>query len=203
MEQEEVKTGTTIIAFKFKDGVIIAADSRTSSGQYVESHITDKLTQVTPNIYCCRSGSAADTQIIVRTVQKHIKLMSCKEGTKPAVHRTARLIQEIIYKNEGLVAGIIVAGYDTEPRVCNVKVCGTLIEKDIALGGSGSIFIYSFCDTNFRNDMSLEEGLAFARQAVGLAIKRDTSSGGCIRIAAITENAVKRYFVPGDKVFVQ
>lgn len=203
MEDEEIMTGTTIMAFKYKDGVIIAADSRTSAGTFVASRITDKLTMVTPNIYCCRSGSAADTQIIVRNAEKQIKLLSHKENTRPSVCKTAQIIREIIYRNKSLLAGIIVAGYDTEPRVYNIKVCGTLIEDDIAIGGSGSAFIYGFCDTHFRPGMALEDGLAFARQAVGLAMKRDNSSGGCIRMAAITEDAVQRYFVPGDKVYAQ
>lgn len=204
MDTGEIMTGTTIMAFKYSEGVIIASDSRTSSGTFVASRITDKLTPITSNIFCCRSGSAADTQIITRNVQREIKLLSCKENTRPSVHKTARLISDIIYSNnEHLLAGIIVAGYDTAPRVYNIKACGSLLEQEISIGGSGSAFIYGFCDTHFKSGMSLEEGIAFARSAVGLAIKRDNSSGGCIRIAAIAEGNIQRYFVPGDKVYNQ
>ncbi|KAJ2343324.1 Proteasome subunit beta type-1, partial [Coemansia sp. RSA 2618] len=58
----EVNLGTTIMAVKFDGGVVIAADSRTSTGPYVANRVTDKLTKVNDLIYCCRSGSAADTQ---------------------------------------------------------------------------------------------------------------------------------------------
>lgn len=95
------------------------------------------------------------------------------------------------------------SGYDDAPRIYKVNVCGSMTEEEIALGGSGSAFIYGYCDTHFKKNMTLEESLDFARTAVGLAIKRDNSSGGVIRLASITEEGVKRYFVPGDKVYTQ
>ena len=51
------------MAVEFDGGVVIGADSRTSMGTFVHNRVTDKLTEVTDNIYCCRSGSAADTQV--------------------------------------------------------------------------------------------------------------------------------------------
>lgn len=60
---EPISTGTTLVAAHFRDGVVIAADSRTSTGSYVANRVTDKVTKITDTIYCCRSGSAADTQV--------------------------------------------------------------------------------------------------------------------------------------------
>ena len=57
------------MAAEYNGGVIIGADSRTSTGSYVANRVTDKLTQITDNIYCCRSGSAADTQAIADIVR--------------------------------------------------------------------------------------------------------------------------------------
>lgn len=51
---------------------MIGADSRTSSGIYVSNRVADKLTRITDNIYCCRSGSAADTQAIADIVAYHL-----------------------------------------------------------------------------------------------------------------------------------
>lgn len=56
------------MAVEFDGGVVIGADSRTSSGTYVSNRVTDKLTRITDKIYCCRSGSAADTQAIADIV---------------------------------------------------------------------------------------------------------------------------------------
>src|SRR5690242_4791052 len=49
---------------KFKGGVVLGADSRTSTGSYIANRVSDKLTFVHDRIYCCRSGSAADTQVL-------------------------------------------------------------------------------------------------------------------------------------------
>lgn len=56
------------MAVEFDGGVVIGADSRTSSGTYVSNRVTDKLTKISDKIYCCRSGSAADTQAIADIV---------------------------------------------------------------------------------------------------------------------------------------
>lgn len=39
---------------------------------YIANRVTDKLTKVTDHIYCCRSGSAADTQAIADVVAYHL-----------------------------------------------------------------------------------------------------------------------------------
>ncbi|KAF6016682.1 PSMB6 [Bugula neritina] len=72
----ELCTGTTIIAVQCQGGVIIGADSRTSTGAYVANRFTDKLTHVTDQIYCCRSGSAADTQAVTDAVKHHLGIYS-------------------------------------------------------------------------------------------------------------------------------
>jgi 20S proteasome alpha/beta subunit len=43
---------------------------------YVANRVTDKLTKITENIYCCRSGSAADTQAIADVVAYQLALHS-------------------------------------------------------------------------------------------------------------------------------
>jgi 20S proteasome subunit beta 1 len=51
------------MAVQFPGGVVIGADSRTTMGSYIANRVTDKLTYLHERIYCCRSGSAADTQV--------------------------------------------------------------------------------------------------------------------------------------------
>lgn len=62
------------MAVEFDGGVIIGADSRTTSGTYIVNRVTDKLTPVTDKIFCCRSGSAADTQDIADNVKYNLQL---------------------------------------------------------------------------------------------------------------------------------
>jgi len=49
------------MAVAFDGGVIMGADSRTSTGSYVANRVSDKITQLHDRIYVCRSGSAAGT----------------------------------------------------------------------------------------------------------------------------------------------
>lgn len=58
------QTGTTIVAVEYKDGVVLGADSRVSTGTYVSNRASDKITALADAIYLLRSGSAADTQAV-------------------------------------------------------------------------------------------------------------------------------------------
>ncbi|KAL5706669.1 proteasome endopeptidase complex [Ranunculus cassubicifolius] len=49
--------GTTIIGVTYDGGVVLGADSRTSTGMYVANRASDKITELTDNVYVCRSGS--------------------------------------------------------------------------------------------------------------------------------------------------
>lgn len=63
------------MAAEFEGGVVIGADSRTTSGTYIANRVSDKLTRVSDLIYCCRSGSAADTQAITDIVSYHVEFL--------------------------------------------------------------------------------------------------------------------------------
>ena len=62
------------MAVEYNGGVIIGADSRTSTGIYVANRVSDKLTKISDTIYCCRSGSSADTQATADLVKYRLSL---------------------------------------------------------------------------------------------------------------------------------
>ncbi|KYB24713.1 Proteasome subunit beta type-6-like Protein [Tribolium castaneum] len=106
-------TGTSIMAAEFNGGVIIGADSRTTTGAYIANRVTDKLTKVTDHIYCCRSGSAADTQAIADIVAYHLSFHGMELGEEPLVETGAAVFRELCYNyRDSLMAGILVAGWD-------------------------------------------------------------------------------------------
>lgn len=49
------------MAVIYDGGVLIGADSRTTSGTFIAHRAADKLDFVHDRIFCLRSGSAADT----------------------------------------------------------------------------------------------------------------------------------------------
>ena len=69
---EEESTGTSIMAVEFDGGVVVGADSRTTTGAYIPNRVTDKLNKISDHIFVCRSGSAADTQALADMVSYHL-----------------------------------------------------------------------------------------------------------------------------------
>lgn len=101
LKKGEVNLGTSIMAINFKDGVILAADSRTTTGAYIANRVTDKLTQVHDTIWCCRSGSAADTQAVADIVSYHLGMYGVMNGQDgPTTQTAAALFQELCYDNK-------------------------------------------------------------------------------------------------------
>lgn len=86
------------MATEFEDGVIIGADSRTSTGLYVANRVTDKLTKVSDLIYCCRSGSAADTQAIADAVSYSLNFHEVQTGKPPLVVEAASEFRKFCYQ---------------------------------------------------------------------------------------------------------
>lgn len=165
LKEGEVNLGTSIMAVAYDGGVVLGADSRTTMGPYIANRVTDKLTHITDRIYCCRSGSAADTQAVADMVAYYLSVYSVEHG-QPPVRTAASLFQEIVYQNkDALSASIIIAGWDPKKggSVFNVPLGGGLFEQPWAIGGSGSSYIYGFCDSNWKPGMTKEETLEFVK----------------------------------------
>lgn len=195
--------GTTIMAVAFEGGVVMGADSRTSTGSYVANRVSDKLTPVSDNIYCCRSGSAADTQAVSDIVRYYLQLHTTEVGGKPLVATAAKLFSDLCYQNKDrLLAGIIVGGWDKQKggQCYSISLGGSLVPQDFAVGGSGSTYVYGYLDANYKKGMSKEECCKFVSTAISHAMARDGSSGGVVRLAIIDKEGVERRFLPGDKL---
>ncbi len=79
------------------------------------------MTPLSEQIFCLRSGSAADTQAIADFVKYNLEFHEMETGQEPLVNTAAYLAKSIIYNNkERLLASLIVAGYDKQKggQVC-------------------------------------------------------------------------------------
>lgn len=90
----------TSMAINFRDGVILGADSRTTTGAYIANRVTDKLTQVHDTIWCCRSGSAADTQAVADIVRYYLDLYDITNNEPPTTQTAAAIFQDLCYDNK-------------------------------------------------------------------------------------------------------
>nr|XP_023651935.1 proteasome subunit beta type-6-B like protein [Paramormyrops kingsleyae] len=198
-----VSTGTTILAAKFNGGVLIGSDSRASIGSYVSSKAINKLIQVHDKIFCCIAGSLADAQAATRAAKFQLSFHSIQMDSPPLVKAAASVMRDLCYSNrEDLQAGFITAGWDRKkgPQVYTVSLGGMLVSQPFTIAGSGSTYIYGYVDAKYRPDMSREECLQFATNALTLAIGRDNVSGGVVHLVVITEGGAEHVVIPGDKL---
>ncbi|KYM94605.1 Proteasome subunit beta type-6 [Cyphomyrmex costatus] len=194
---------TSIMACEFNGGVVIGADSRGTTGTYVSNRFADKLTRVTDYIYCCRSGSAADTQAISDIVAYHLGLHQMELGMPPLVETAANVFREICYNyRDSLMAGILVAGWDKQKggQVYSIPIGGMCVRQPISIGGSGSTYVYGYVDAQYKPNMSKDECLKLVENTLALAMARDGSSGGVIRTGVITEKGIERKVILGNEL---
>ncbi|KAJ8927016.1 hypothetical protein NQ314_020579 [Rhamnusium bicolor] len=196
-------TGTSIMAAEFDGGVIIGADSRTTTGAYIANRVADKLTKITDHIYCCRSGSAADTQAIADIVSYHLNFHGMELGEEPLVEVGAAIFRELCYNyRDSLMAGILVAGWDKRKggQIYSIPIGGMCVRQSVSIGGSGSSYVYGYVDANYKPNMTKEECVKFVSNSLALAMSRDGSSGGIIRLGIITEEGVERRVILGNEL---
>ena len=189
-----------------KNGVIVASDSQTSSGFYISNRASDKITIISKNIVCLRSGSSADTQNIVDFVKTTLIKEQIEREDLLEVRAVAQLLRNICYKKKAnLNCGLICAGWDTihGGQVYVIIQGGTILATPFISSGSGSIFINSFCDTNYKENMEERDSEHFIIKSVSLAIQRDGNSSGIIRICKISQQGIFKKAVIPSKVFCQ
>jgi len=199
----EQSTGTTTMAVEYDGGVVIGADTRQTNGTYISNRVTDKLTRVTDHIYCCRSGSAADTQVVAHNVQYELDMYSIESGRTPLVKVAAKLFQNACYqKRDEISAGILVGGWDEREggQVYSIPIGGMCVRQPFAVGGSGSTYLYGHVDNEYKKGMPKEECIKFVANAVRLAINRDGSSGGCVRVATIDKDGIHRQTILNNEL---
>lgn len=77
---------------------------------------------------------------------------------------------------------------------------GSLVQQKFAIGGSGSTYIMGLIDSEYRDNMTLEECQKFVAKCLSHAMARDGSSGGVIRLTTINADGVEKIMIPGNKL---
>ena len=82
------------MAVQFDGGVVLGADSRTSTGSYVANRVSDKIVPIHDYVWSCRSGSAADTQAVVDYVKHYVD--AHRYAAKEPIHSTPKIFHRTI-----------------------------------------------------------------------------------------------------------
>ena len=182
------KTGTTTVALKIKDGVVIAADNRATMGMLIANKNAKKVHQIQPYIYMTIAGGVADALYLIDLLRAETEIYNLRNESRMGVNQAAKLLQNILYNKKGWYqVGHLVGGYTEKDgaKIYNLGGYGSMLEEDYASVGSGSRFALGILETEWKKDLSREEGIKLAIKAVRSAIQRDIASGNGIDVAAV------------------
>ncbi|CAA2997446.1 proteasome subunit beta type-5-like [Olea europaea subsp. europaea] len=106
--------GTTTLAFIFKEGVMVAADSRASMGGYISSQTVKKIIEINPYMLGTMAGGAADCQFWHRNLGIKCRLHELANKRRISVTGASKLLSNILYsyRGMGLSVGTMIAGWD-------------------------------------------------------------------------------------------
>jgi proteasome beta subunit len=87
----------------------------------------------------------------------------------------------------------IIGGVNEKPEIYDVDPSGGLLQrKRFAVTGSGTELALSTLDSNYKDQLSTEEGIKLAINAIKSAKKRDIFSGGVsVKVTVIDKNGTK------------
>ena len=197
MTEDTLKTGTTTIGLKLKDGVILASDQRaTMSNLIAHSHV-QKVYRLSDNIGMTIAGVVGDAQLMVRYMQSEISIYTMKKGAPMSVTAAATLIASVI--RQGVYLGLIVGGSDrTGGHIFSIDGAGGYIEDNYCSVGSGSLFALGALESNFKEGMTKEEGIDVAITALNSARRRDNCTGDGMLISYIGPDGYEE--IPRDRI---
>ena len=89
MEGNYLKTGTTTIGIKCKDGVVLAADKRAGAGIIVDKR-AQKVYKITDFIALTMAGTASDAQLITKLISAELRLMEIRKDKHVTVKEAAK-----------------------------------------------------------------------------------------------------------------
>ena len=189
-------SGTTIVAIRFKDGVLIASDKQTTVGMMVYHNKAQKLHQITDNILIGAAGLVGDIQALVKILQANLKLKYLRSKNEPTAEEAASFLSSLMnyYKWFPFFTEVIVVGKDNDDyNIYSIDEAGGLEKFDnFTSTGSGMVFALGVLETEYKENISEEEARELAKKAILAAIKRDLGSGYGIEIWTLTKEGLKK-----------
>ena len=202
MDNTELKTGTTTIGIICKEGIVLAADKRATSGYLISYKKFDKVMPITENIAVTVAGTVSDVQLLTKYLKAELKLKDIRTGRETTVKEAASLLANFVYSNIrkfSLIPGIshfIIGGKDPSGfHLYDLSPDGSIVEVDDYISsGSGSVMVFGVLETLYKKGLSIDEGVKLAAKGVNAAIQRDIASGNGIDILTITKDGLKKVY---------
>ncbi|KAL2757423.1 hypothetical protein ACRALDRAFT_1028466 [Sodiomyces alcalophilus JCM 7366] len=197
-------TGTTIVGCIFDGGVVIAADTRATSGPIVADKNCEKLHYIAPQIWCAGAGTAADTEFTTAIISSNLELHALSTGRKPRVVTCMTMLKQHLFRYQGYIgAYLVVAGVDpTGIHLFTVHAHGSTDKLPYVTMGSGSLAAMSVFESQWKPNLTREEAVKLSSDAILAGVFNDLGSGSNVDVAIITpdKTELKRgYIRPNER----
>ena len=184
---EEYRHGTTCVAIRFDDGVLLAGDRRATSGNLISHRTLEKVFPADLHSGVAIAGAAGPAVEMVRLFQLQLEHYEKVEGTALSLDGKANQLSQMVRGNlpaamQGLVVIPIFAGFDLsrrEGRIYEFDVTGGRYEEaDHASTGSGSLHAGTVVKLGYHPGMTRGEVTDLAIEALFEAADEDSATGG-------------------------
>jgi proteasome beta subunit len=185
--------GTTVIAVKFKDGVLNVADRRATAGNAIFYEEAEKILKLDDETLIAIAGSYAAASEAVRFLQHSFKYYARSQLQEMSLEGKLSEVSRVLSRSlPGALQGIgaflpIVSAYDRdkkEGRIFFYDVMGARFEsREFGAAGSGSERIRGSFDYVVRTkgpfrQMKLDDALSETLLLLDIAASLDTATGG-------------------------
>jgi proteasome beta subunit len=179
--------GTTVVAIRYADGVVMAGDRRATAGNLIAHRDMEKVFPADRHSGVAIAGAAGPAVDMVRLFQLQLEHYEKVEGQTLSLEGKANQLAVMVRSNlpmalQGMVVVPLFAGFDLRRGV------GRLFEFDVTGGryedrayaatGSGSLFAGTVVKVGYRDDMSREDAVDLAISALFQAADQDSATGG-------------------------
>lgn len=198
--------GATAIGVVCKDGIVLAAEKRVSypGSTMVLSKLGKKVFKITNQIGAACAGFIADMDSLIRTIEAHSRLYELESRKPMSVRAAAKLMSNILFGRRyfPLLTETLVAGIDLDgtPSLFVLDPAGSLLDDKFACAGTGASIAIGVLESEYRADLSVEEGKKLVLNAMKSAIARDAASGDGCDLLAITKDGTEETFVQVSQI---
>ena len=126
-EKPEVrKTGTTTVGLICKDGVVLAAEKKSTMGYLVASKESEKILPIADHIAMTIAGVSGDAQTLARYMKAELKLFEIQNQRKISVKGACILLSNILQGSKFFpyYVQLILAGFDDGPKIFSLDAVG-------------------------------------------------------------------------------
>ncbi|MEK6888765.1 MAG: proteasome subunit beta [Nanoarchaeota archaeon] len=195
-----IKMGTTLVGITCKDGVIIASDRRASSGGgLVVDKAIRKIRQLNDYMLMSLAGNASDAILLSKVIAAELRLKELRSKSRPSVREAANLIAMSVYRNIRTpamipnIVGSICGGFNEDGtfEIYAISPAGDIrLIKDYDATGSGMLFVIGLLERQYKEGLSIKEGIELAKECIKSSTQRDTASGNGIDVFTITKSGI-------------